>query len=308
MKSVVIALGGNSVLEEGERPTFESQFSHVAKAAENIAKMLKKRDFGLVITHGNGPQVGDELLRNEIGKKTIPKLPLFSVNAETQAFIGSMIEVALRNSFVKFGVHKDIAVVLTHMVVDREDPAFRKPTKPIGPFYTKSRLKEELKLEKFDYVVEKGMYRRVVASPFPKQVLEIDSISRLVEGGKVVIAGGGGGVPLYHEGSKLIGVNAVIDKDYEARLIANSINASEMIILTDVDYVYSDFPNSKRAIRSVKAEYIKKILGRFEAGTMYPKIRACVDFIENGGKGACIGNLSRLGEIIEGTSGTRITR
>ncbi len=308
MKSVVIALGGNSVLEEGEKPTFETQFSHVMKATESIAKMLSKRDFGLVITHGNGPQVGDELLRNEIGKKAIPRLPLFSINAETQALIGSMIEVALRNSFVKFRVHKDIAVVLTHMVVDRKDPAFRKPAKPIGPFYTESELKRELRLEKFDYAAERGEYRKVVASPSPRQVLEIDSISRLVGNGKVVIAGGGGGVPVYRKGGKLIGVDAVIDKDYEARLIASSINASEMIILTDVDYVYSDFPNNKKAIRSARAKYIKRILGTLEAGTMYPKIRACVDFIENGGKRAYVGNLSKLGEIVDGTSGTVITK
>jgi carbamate kinase len=308
MNRVVIALGGNSVLEKGERPTFKTQFSHISKAAADIAEMLFKHNTDLVITHGNGPQVGDELLRNEIARRAVPKLPLFSLNAETQAFIGSMIEIALRNAFEKTSIKKDVIAVLTHAIVEADDPAFRSPSKPVGPFFTKMELKKELKLEKFSYVAENGGYRKVVPSPVPKKIAEIDAISKLLDDGKVVIAGGGGGVPVYMEGRSLVGANAVVDKDYEARIIANGIGADEMVILTGVDYVYADFPENRRGIKSVKVSEIKKILERFEKGTMGPKVRACVDFIENGGSRAYIGSLFRLNEVIEGISGTTITR
>lgn len=308
MDRMVIALGGNSVLEEGEKPTFKTQFSHVSRAAAGIARMLSKRSVGLVITHGNGPQVGDELLRNEIAKGVVPKLPLSSLNAETQAFIGSMIEVALRNALDKRGLKADVAVLLTHAVVDVNDPAFRNPSKPIGPFYTGEELKKELRLEKFDYIAEKGRYRKVVASPIPKKIEELDAISKLVDAGKVVVAGGGGGVPVYRKSGVLAEANAVIDKDYEARIIANGIGARELVILTDVDYVYADFPRNKRGIKKVRAAYIKRALNGFEKGTMGPKIKACIDFIDNGGERAHIGNLFKLDEIMNGTSGTLIVR
>jgi len=308
MERVVIALGGNAILKPTEEGSFSKQERDIADSAKEIAQFLKSSNAKVLITHGNGPQVGYELLKNETeeGKKLM-RLPLFAVTAETQATIGALLEQALHTELTKRGIKREIAVVVTNTIVDPRSPSFKKPSKPVGGFFTAKELKDELKIEKFNFVKEKGMYRRVVASPEPKEIVETGTIKRLFENNTIVIGVGGGGIPVVRRGTKLTGINAVIDKDLASALIADRIDATRLIILTDVDYVYSDYKDKSGAIKEASAKEMKKRIGEFEEGTMKPKVEACVRFVETGkGREAFIGNLTKLKRIINGTSGTRI--
>ncbi len=303
----VIALGGNAILREGDRPTYANQYARIRATAAQIAK-IAKRGGKLLITHGNGPQVGDELLRNWYAKQKVPPFPLYLLNAETQATVGSMIVTALSNEFIKQRIRRQAVAVITHVEVDANDPAFKRPDKPIGPFYTHAELAKELKHEKFSYVPEKGLYRRVEPSPSPKAVLEIDAIREVFESGAVVVAGGGGGVPVIRRHGAYVGTSAVLDKDRTTQLLANKLGADTMLMLTNVDYLYKNYHDRGSAIRSISAERLKRMLPSLEAGTIRPKASACVSFIENGGQRAYIGNLSGLDAMLDGTAGTTITK
>jgi len=304
MRKIVIALGGNALLQRSEEPTYANQHKNIKRTASVIAKHIKNCE--LVITHGNGPQVGDELIRNRYASSRVPPLPLYLLNAETQALIGSIFEIALQEELGQRGIEKEIVTVITHVVVDRNDRAFKTLKKQIGPFYNKRELQSELRKNRFMYVKTGGLFRRVVPSPRPKEVLEMESIKKLVKAGRYVISGGGGGIPLYRHGRNLVGVDAVIDKDLTTQLIASAINADTLIILTNVDCVYEKLSDKRSGIKNIKASELKKELKKFEEGTMKPKIDACIRFIEKGGNKAYIGNLFKFGDILKGRSGTEI--
>ncbi|MGI0100723.1 MAG: carbamate kinase [Candidatus Micrarchaeaceae archaeon] len=305
MRSIVIALGGNALLSPSSKQSFTKENSNIEKVSRAIAS-LSKRDFNMIITHGNGTQIGDEVMRNEHSKEFIPKLPFFVLNAATQAILGTVVETSLRNNLKRVGSKRGVCTVLSHVIVDSNDRAFKNPSKQIGPFYSKAELDKELRLERFDYIKYGNKYRRVVASPMPVSILETDVIKSEMNR-NIVVACGGGGVPIVSKRGMISGVEAVIDKDLTSRLLANSIGADTLIILTNADYVYSNYQQKGIKIKSVKASVIKRHIGMFEMGTIRPKIEACVGFIESGGKEAYIGNVFELRSILEGKSGTRIS-
>ncbi|HIH50358.1 MAG: carbamate kinase [Candidatus Micrarchaeaceae archaeon] len=301
MGLLVIALGGNALLSPSGAQSFRNEGRSIDRVCRSIALLAKRHR--IILTHGNGSQVGDELVRNERAKSFVPKMPLYLLNAETQATIGSMLETSLRNSLDALHVKREVSVVFSHTLVDHNDPAFRKPTKPVGPFYTRRELDAELRVDKFHYIKTGGKYRRVVASPKPKAILELKSIEECSKNG-IVIACGGGGIPVVNRDGGIHGVNAVIDKDRATQLLASSLNASRLVILTDIDYVHS---GSGHAI--MKRIAAKELMGRmseFEEGTIRPKLEACVGFVENGGRSAAIGNVFKLDSVIRNRSGTRI--
>lgn len=302
MEIIVIALGGNALLDPSSNQSFSRQNKNINRITKDIANLCKRRSVNVVITHGNGSQVGDELIRNEHSKKFIHKLPFYAINAETQALIGTTIETSLRNSLNRAKVKRDVCTILTHVLVDRKDPAFKNPVKQIGPFYNSHELGEELRLDRFPYVKIGSEYRRVVASPMPKRILELGSIKKHSEK-EITIACGGGGIPTAIVGNELIGVDAVIDKDLTTQLLANSIGAKTMLMLTNTDFLYG---KDGKPIRIARAGKLKSGLKSFEDGTIRPKVEACIRFIENGGKEAYIGNIFELGQILEGRSGTKI--
>jgi carbamate kinase len=307
--TIVIALGGNALLKEGERPTFNVQIRNVIETANVLARAIVKTNAGIAITHGKGPQVGDELVRNEYAKAHIPMFPLHVLAAETQAVIGSMLELALRNEFERLGIRRKVSVVITHVEVDPQDPAFKSPSKPIGPFYTKARLEKALadNGKPFEYVKEDGMYRRVVASPRPMGIVELDEIKHLLDKGHVVICCGGGGIPVHKEKDEFRGSDCIIDKDYTTAMLAKGLHSGRMVILTDTGHVYSDFPKNKAPIESSTALKLEPFAEKMEGGTMKPKVEACVMFIKHGGKSAAIGNLSDAENVVVGRSGTQIS-
>lgn len=306
MEIIVMALGGNALLRKGEKPSFEVQMRNARRAAKSIAKvMAERKGTAFAITHGNGPQVGDELLRNIYSKQRLPALPLYILNAETQATIGSILEQTLHEELKKLGAKRKICVIETHVAVRGNDTAFRNPTKPVGPFYSKAELESELKKKRFDFVKVGGSYRRVVPSPQPVEILELDAIESLLKSGYDVISCGGGGIPMVRNGKGYSGADAVIDKDLTAELLASSIKAKEMVILTDVDYVH--MPGSAEKVGSIKAKELERILNEFEDGTMKPKITACLRFVKKNRKTARIGNLFKLDKVITGESGTKVS-
>jgi len=309
---VVVALGGNAILRRGERGTFEEQYQNVCNTALPIADLVQD-GYRLVITHGNGPQVGATLLRHEAGKNIVPPFPLDACGAETQGLIGYMIQQALRNELKKRGLDKYVVTVVTRVIVDAEDEAFKDPTKPVGPFYTKQEA-EKFSVERPEIVVKEDAgrgYRRVVPSPDPKIIAERFAIRSLVDNGFVVVACGGGGIPIIEEGTQARGVEAVIDKDLAGQRLATLISASIFVILTDVDGAYLNYGTPKQTlIEQITPEQLELYMkeGHFKEGSMSPKITAAIRFVQNGGSRAIIAELSRLKEAIQGKTGTHVMR
>ncbi len=307
-KTIVLALGGNALLKKREARTFDEQMSNAEKTAKGLASVIAKSSSRFIVTHGNGPQVGDELLRNLHAQKDVKKLPMHILNAETQAFIGSMLELALNRELEKLGSKKRFVTIITHVVVDEKDKAFKTPSKPVGPYYTKEGLDKELKNTRFSFVKVNGGYRRVVASPKPLEILEINSIKSLLDDGYCIICCGGGGIPVFKKGKTYTGADAVIDKDSTTQLLAQRLGANELDILTDVDYVYRDFNDKNSKINKISSKALAKELTKFEAGSMQPKIKACTDFLKNGGGVAKIGNLYKATDVINGKHCTIIVK
>lgn len=312
MELLVVALGGNAILQRGEKGTFEEQYNNVKNTAKDLANLVEA-GYKLVITHGNGPQVGATLLRHEAGQKMfgIPAFPMDVCGAETQGFIGYMIQQALRNELKSRGIDKYVVTVITRVIVDKDDPAFKNPTKPVGPFYTKEEA-EELAKKRPDWVIKEDSgrgYRRVVPSPDPKIIAERHAIKTLAENGFIVVASGGGGIPIVEEGTVARGVEAVIDKDLAGERLATLIRADRFIILTDVDGAYLNYgtPQQKK-LGFVRLSEMKKYYqeGHFKAGSMGPKVLASIRFVENGGKEAIIAKLGTVIEALEGKEGTHI--
>jgi carbamate kinase len=309
-KLIVIALGGNALLQRSQKGTFDDQYSNVQKTAKKIAD-LTERGYRIVITHGNGPQVGATLLRHEAGKNLVPPFPLDACGAETQGFIGYMIQQALRNELKSRGIDKYVVSVVTRVIVDQHDPAFERPTKPVGPFYSKEDA-DQLKLKMPGITIKEDAgrgYRRVVPSPDPKVIAERAAIKTLVEAGFIVVCSGGGGIPIVEEGSQARGVEAVIDKDLAGQRLATLIQANVFVILTDVDGAYVDYGTPKQElIKEATTGKLQRYMeqGQFKEGSMAPKVLAAMRFVESGGERAVIGELGKLTEALDGSSGTQV--
>jgi len=310
-KLAVVALGGNALLKGNQDGSITQQEKNTYETCKNLLNLINK-DFDIVLTHGNGPQVGNILLRNEAGynQYKIPKMPLDICVADSQGGIGYMIERQMKNLLNENNIDKNVLTIITQVLVDINDPAFQKPTKPIGAFYLKEEADLLAKVNNWAFKEDsrKRGWRRVVASPKPLEVLNKKIIKELAVNGNIVIAAGGGGVPVYRNNSRLYGVDAVIDKDLASALLAKEIDADSFYILTDVPKVYLNFgkPNQK-AIDKITVNEIKKYFdgGEFASGSMKPKILAAMNFIESGGKQTVITDASEL--ISNSEIGTIIT-
>ncbi len=307
-KKAVVALGGNALLRSSELGTIEQQEKNAYETLVKILELIKS-GYNIVITHGNGPQVGNIMLRNEAGfeKYKIPKMPLDICVADSQGGIGYMLERQMRNVFNDFNVDKNVVSLITQVLVDINDPAFKNPTKPVGPFYIKEEADLLVKANKWKFKEDSGKrgWRRVVASPLPKDIMNKQIVEELVNNGHVVIAVGGGGVPIYrHENNYLEAIEAVIDKDRASSLLAQQIGAEVLYIITDVPKVYINYgrPNQKslETITITEAEkYIEE--NQFAAGSMKPKVLAAINFIKNGGAKAVITSEQEIGKENGGT-------
>ena len=308
--NILIALGGNAILQEKEKGTFEEQYSNVENTAKKIAEIIRMGN-SVVITHGNGPQVGDIVSMYEWSKDKLPAMPLPVCGAESQGMIGYMIAQALGNELESIGIKKEIGCVLTRTLVDKDDPHFKSPSKPIGPFYDKEESDAITKKYGWTMAKENDKYRRVVASPEPVGIMELDIIKRLHDSGAVVICNGGGGVPVVRNGNAYEGANAVIDKDLASSLLARELDTDMLIILTDVDNVFLGYGSeSQKPLGTVSADecsaYIEK--GEFGEGTMKPKIEAAISFVRHTGKSAVITSLANAEKAAELKAGTIITK
>jgi len=312
-KLAVIAVGGNSLIKDDKKVTVESQIAALQETAHHIADMIEA-GWDLAIGHGNGPQVGFILRRSEIAAKVegMHEVPLDVCGADSQGAIGYEFQQALQNEYRKRGINKNAATVVTQVLVDRNDPAFQKPTKPIGSFMEESDAKRRQSEMGWSVVEDAGRgWRRVVASPLPKRIIELDSVRLLLNSGVTVITVGGGGIPVIDNGDgEVAGTAAVIDKDFASSLLAQEIGAELFLIATAVEKVAINFgkPDQKWLDRITLAE-AKAYLAEgthFAKGSMAPKIQAVIWFLENGGKQALITNPENIGRAIKGETGTWI--
>jgi carbamate kinase len=307
-KIAVVAFGGNALLRGNEIGTIQQQEKNTYETCENLIHLLKQ-DYNIVITHGNGPQVGNIMLRNEAGYNSykIPKMPLDICVADSQGGIGYMIERQLINLLKDIKIRKNVVTLVTQVLVEKDDPAFQNPSKPVGAFYLKEEADLLAKTNNFVFKEDprKRGWRRVVPSPQPMDILNKKIVKDLVKKGNIVIATGGGGVPVYRgDDKKLYGVEAVIDKDLASSLLANEIGADAFFILTDVPKVYINFRKSdQKSLDVLTVDEAQKYLdeGHFSAGSMGPKIQAAINFIRNGGKQTIITEATMLSDSESGT-------
>lgn len=307
---IVIAIGGNSLIKDKQHQSVQDQYQAVFETSTHIAKLAEAGN-EIVVTHGNGPQVGFILLRSELSSKTLHTVPLDSCGADTQGALGYAIQRSMDNILKSKGINKKAVTVVTQVLVDKNDTAFKNPSKPIGPFYTKEEIEEKKKLG-WNIVEDAGRgYRRVVASPIPKEIIEIEAVEKLLNAGFVVVSVGGGGIPVIeNEKGELEGVAAVIDKDYATSLLARNINADIFIISTAVEKVYLNFGKpDQKDLDKISLADAKKYLaeGHFAKGSMEPKIKAVIEYLENGGKKAIITDPPNIMRAINGETGTTIT-
>ena len=301
---LLIALGGNALIKKGQAGTADQQFENLSLPMKQIAELSRK--YRLVITHGNGPQVGNLLLQQESCDE-VPKMPLEVIGAMTQGQIGYMIESSLDTALMGIGVveEQDFVSLITYTVVDENDPAFQNPTKPIGPFYTEA---EAAKLSYHLVKTDKG-YRRVVASPKPVAIVEHKEIKKLIDMDFIVICCGGGGIPVVRKERKFSGVEAVIDKDLASSVLAREINADIFVVASDVEGAAIDWGKpDQRILRKVAVSEIKEYVeaGHFPAGSMGPKVDAVIEFVESSGSRGIICNLDDIQKAVEGVAGTEI--
>jgi carbamate kinase len=311
-ENVLVALGGNAILRHKEEGTAKEQFENVRETCRHLAEMVDE-GYRIAVTHGNGPQVGDILLAYELAKGTLPPMPLDVCGAQSQGMIGYMLQHSMQNELHSRDIHIPVATILTRTQVDRDDPAFSSPSKPIGPFYTAMEAKK-LREEK-GWVIDNDSgrgYRRKVPSPEPVKILEELAISEIFAEGIIVIACGGGGIPVMETKNKeFIGVEAVIDKDHVAALMGNLIRAETLLILTDVPCVYLNYgrPDQVSLDRMTPDEagdYLRE--GQFLPGSMGPKIESALRFIEGGGKRVIISSLESASSAMKEQAGTVIKR
>ncbi|MCL2676732.1 MAG: carbamate kinase [Streptococcaceae bacterium] len=310
VKRYVVALGGNAILTDD--PTAQAQEKALETTAHHLVKLIKA-GHELVVTHGNGPQVGNLLLQ-QLGSDSEknPAMPLDTVGAMTQGEIGYWMSKAFTKAFKENGIeNKAVAALVTRTVVDKADPAFQNPTKPIGPFYDENQKNEMQEINPtWVFVEDSGRgYRRVVPSPIPSEIVESQAVQALVESGALTIASGGGGIPVAKENGLYEGVEAVIDKDFSAAKLAQLVNADDLLILTAVDNVYVNYnKENQEKLEKVTINQMKTYIeqGQFAAGSMLPKVQAALSFVEMTGKSATITSLENLGNFLETGSGTTV--
>lgn len=312
-KIAVVACGGNSLIKDEKHQTVPDQYAAALETMEHLVSLIEN-GYEVVITHGNGPQVGFILLRSELARHVLHEVPLDSCVADTQGAIGYNFQMALGNVLNRRNIKKNVVTVVTQVVVDPNDPAFLNPTKPIGPFYTKEQALERKEKNNWNIIEDAGRgWRRAVPSPAPKEIVELEIIKKLVEAGVIVIAVGGGGIPVIRkQDGSLEGVAAVIDKDLASSLLAKNIKADLFLILTAVEKVYLNYntPNQIGIDRMSVAEAKKyKSEGHFKPGSMLPKIEAVIDFLEffkESNRKAIITSPQKIEEALVGKSGTHI--
>ena len=312
-KKIVIALGGNTIKQQNETGTVQEQYQNIKSACEQIIKIIKA-GYQVVLTHGNGPQIGNILIQQEAGASQIPVQSMSVCGAMSQGQIGYLFEQALANVMAVNDLHLNTVALITQSIVDKEGPAFTDPTKPVGPFYDLE-TKERYEAER-GYIIKKVLpngvkpYRRVVPCPDPLRILEGESIKILVDAGVLVVASGGGGVPVIQlSPNEIKGVAAVIDKDLAGQKLAEAVNADILMILTDVEMVTLDFGTPKeRGLDRMTLKKARQYLeeGQFLLGSMAPKVKACIRFIENGGQEAIITSLHQAFPSLKGCGGTHI--
>ncbi len=312
VKRVLVALGGNAIKQPDEKGTFEEQMKNVEIASSQIAQLVR-RGYNLVITHGNGPQVGNLAIQQEAAMDQVPPQPLVVLGAMTQGQIGYMMQQNLHN--ILDGDGKQVATVVTQVLVSEKDPDFEDPTKPVGPFYTEE-VAKKLATER-SWVVKKvkpsgdKIWRRVVPSPDPLAIVEAKAIKTMVDAGMIVIASGGGGIPVFRNSKGMLeGVDAVIDKDRAGAKLAEEVASDIFLILTDVEYAMMDYGKPTQSpIRNMSVAEAKKRLaeGHFGAGSMGPKVEAALGFVERGGEQSVITSLAKAVDALEGKTGTHIT-
>lgn len=316
MKTAVVAIGGNAILMAGEEATLENQMANLRRTCAYLARMIKN-GYDMVLTHGNGPQVGNVLLQNELCRYDVPAMPLEVCVAESQGQMGYMIQQAMTEAVRGEGLAKVVTCVLTRVIVDSNDPAFDCPTKPIGPYYSEEEAIELRETKGWTLVedLRRGGYRRVVPSPEPVAIVEKSAIRRLVFGGEfqpeIVIAAGGGGIPVLVENGVYKGVEAVVDKDLAACVLACDIQEKLLILLTDVDCVYLNYGTDNAIpLHDPTTEDLERFEseGHFPPGTMGPKIKAAVRFLRHGGERVIITSPDLLESALDGRAGTQITR
>ena len=305
MKAVV-ALGGNALTGRDRRADIQRQFDATRRVAASVARMIRN-GWHIALTHGNGPQVGSLLLQQKMAAHEVPPMPLHMLGALSQGQIGYMVQQCLRNEFSTQGIRREIATIITQTLVDGNDDAFTNPTKPIGPLYSE----EEAEAMKTLYPMGRveGGWRILVASPRPASIVESGVIKELMERDVIVIAAGGGGIPVVRKGDELVGVDAVVDKDLASQKLASEIGAEILLILTDVPHVFLNYgKENERALRDVGSEEMEEYLreGHFPSGSMGPKVEAALNFLKNGGREAIIASIESAWDALEGNAGTHI--
>ena len=308
---LLIALGGNAILQRGEKGTAEEQLANVRASAKHVIKIVSK-GHEVALTHGNGPQVGDILLRSEVAKDVVPPMPLDVCGAESQGMLGYMLQQGLESEARVAGLSKCVVSMVTQTLVDPQDVAFSNPTKPVGPFYEERESASLVANKGWKMVEDAGRgFRRVVPSPAPLEIVEGRVLKSLFDSGVLTISAGGGGVPVVREADgSLRGVEAVLDKDRTAALLASTLAVDTLLILTDVSAVYTDYGKpTARAVSTMSASEAEAYLGQgqFPAGSMGPKIESAVRFVRSGGSRAVISSLLQAEDALDGRAGTTIT-
>ena len=310
--SILITLGGNAILPVRGTGTFDEQCAITRLTMQPIAALIRE-GVRVILSHGNGPIVGNILIRNEAAREQIPPMPLDVCGADSQGGIGYMMQQALDNELRRIGIQRPVTTLVTQVVVDERDPAFRRPTKPIGPFYTQERARLLAKEKGWNVTEDAGRgWRRVVASPKPLEVVEITAIRTLVDDGAIVIAAGGGGIPVARQwDGSLHGVEAVIDKDLASSLLARLLGCEMLCIITGVDRVALHYGKpDQRDLACATADELSEYAaaGHFPAGSMGPKVQAAIEFVRGGGREVVITSPAKLMDALEGTTGTRVRR
>jgi len=308
---MVVAIGGNALQKPGEKASVNNMLKNLEVASKYLVDLLDD-EFSLIITHGNGPQVGNILLQQECAKDIVPPFPIDVNDAQTQGSLGYMIAQSIDNAMLKKGKRIPVCSIITQIIVDPNDSAFQNPTKPIGPFYTKEEAEKISKEKGWKMIEDAGRgYRRVVPSPKPIDIVEIEAIRTLVKSGMIVIAAGGGGIPVIRENGKLKGIEAVIDKDRASALLAKLLNVDLLLILTGVEKVCLNFgkPDQEELDRLTVTDALMYLNeGHFPKGSMGPKIEAAIDFVNLTGKECIITSMEKVKAALNGKTGTRIVK
>lgn len=310
-KIAVVAVGGNSLIKDAEHQSVYDQYAAAAESSKHVAGMIEQ-GWDVLLTHGNGPQVGYILRRSELSRQELHPVPLDYCGADTQGAIGYMFQRALRNEFSRRGIEKHAATIITQTLVDKDDPAFQGPSKPIGSFMDQPTARAHQQDDGWSVVEDAGRgWRRVVPSPLPLKIVEFDAIVALIQAGFTVIASGGGGIPVIEQAGQLVGVEAVIDKDYAASTLARDLGADLFVITTQVDKVALNFGKpDEQLLDTLTLAQAKDYLaqGHFLAGSMGPKVQAIIWYLEGGGKEALITSPENIERGLRGETGTRFVQ